>query len=337
MTEAEIRAYVIADNKLAENAGWDRNLLALELQHLSDLGLDDLDVTITGFELPEIEVLMGELATTDSDGSADEVIEPTPGPAITRVGDVWRIGDHRLVCGDSGSQSMGELDRVLERREKFEARLKGTRARGPARGRRRKQAEERLEEIERALSFVESGLVRRHQDKRAHARERRRRSSQRLEAARAAMTQRIDTQAEWVITTFRSLVDGLKAGTISPVPSPIPPPTASSNPDPQVDIGILQRMGLVQPGKMLGGQLGWSEAWIPEPKRRLFFIIGLRDRKRPCAVFVVCDPERQAHQMFALKRTKGRFGRQEYRFICPNTARQSTTISYLNGQFFCSN
>jgi len=101
MTEAQIRAYVIADNKLAENAGWDRNLLALELQYLSDLGLDDLDVTITGFELPEIEVLMSELTGADSDGSADEVIEPTPGPAITRVGDVWRIGDHRLVCGDS--------------------------------------------------------------------------------------------------------------------------------------------------------------------------------------------------------------------------------------------
>jgi len=99
MTEAQIRAYVIADNKLAENAGWDRNLLALELQYLSDLGLDDLD--ITGFELPEIEVLMSELTGADSDGSADEVIEPTPGPAITRVGDVWRIGDHRLVCGDS--------------------------------------------------------------------------------------------------------------------------------------------------------------------------------------------------------------------------------------------
>jgi DNA methylase/ParB-like nuclease family protein len=101
MTEAEIRAYVIADNKLAENAGWDRNLLALELQYLSDLGLNDLDVTITGFELPEIEVLMSELTGADSEGSADEVIEPTPGPAITRVGNVWRVGDHRLVCGDS--------------------------------------------------------------------------------------------------------------------------------------------------------------------------------------------------------------------------------------------
>src|ERR1700746_4008295 len=101
MSEAEIRAYVIADNKLAENAGWDRNLLALELQYLSDLGLDDLDVTITGFELPEIEVLMGEVAAANNDDSADEVVEPAPGPAITRLGDVWHIGGHRLVCGDS--------------------------------------------------------------------------------------------------------------------------------------------------------------------------------------------------------------------------------------------
>jgi hypothetical protein len=115
------------------------------------------------------------------------------------------------------------------------------------------------------------------------------------------------------------------------------PATTSSNPKAQVDLGILQRMGFVQPGELLGHQLGWSEAWIPEPGRRLFFLIDLRDRRRPCAVFMVCDPERQTHQLFALTQTKGRFGRQEYRFICPNTARQSTTVSYLNGQFFCSN
>ena len=114
------------------------------------------------------------------------------------------------------------------------------------------------------------------------------------------------------------------------------PRTTSSNPDPQVDIGILQRLGFVKSGQMLGDQIGWSEAWIPEPERRLFFIIDLRDRQHPCAVFVVRDPERQAHQLFALKRIKGGFGRQEYRFICPNTGRQSTTVSYANGQFFCA-
>jgi hypothetical protein len=69
MTEAEIRAYVIADNRLAENAGWDRELLAIELQYLCELDLD-FDVTITGFEMPEIDVLFGELQAAGS--SPDE-------------------------------------------------------------------------------------------------------------------------------------------------------------------------------------------------------------------------------------------------------------------------
>ena len=149
------------------------------------------------------------------------------------------------------------------------------------------------------------------------------------------MTQRKDTQTKWVIKTFGTLVDGLKAGTIPPDASTIPPRSISSGPDPQVDIGILQRLGFVKPGKMLGDQLGWSEAWIPEPERRLFFIIDLRDRRRPCAAFVVCDPEGQAQQLFDLERIKGRFGRQEYRFICPHTGRLSIAISYSEGAFFC--
>jgi hypothetical protein len=234
------------------------------------------------------------------------------------------------------SQSMGEVDRVLERRDKLEARLKGTSARGPARGRRRKQAEEKLDEIQRAVDAIGTGIVVREQNRRARARERRRKSLQQLEAARTAMTQRKDVQPDWVITTFGSLVDGLKAGTISPNPSPVPPRSASSDPDSQVDIGILQRLGFVEPGKMLGDQLGWPKAWIPEPERRLFFIIDLRDRRSPCAVFLVCDPGRDAPHLFALKRIKGRFGRQEYRFVCPHTRRQRTVITYSQGQFFCS-
>jgi hypothetical protein len=77
----------------------------------------------------------------------------------------------------------------------------------------------------------------------------------RLESARTAMTQRKDVDAEWVIKTFGSIVDGLKAGTISPDASPTPPRRGSSNPEPQVNIGILQRLGFVKPGKMLGDQL----------------------------------------------------------------------------------
>ena len=101
MSEAEIRAYVIADNRLAENAGWDRALLGLELQYLTELEID-LDVTVTGFDLPEIDLLIGELSLeANDDDAADAVVEVAAGPAITRPGDVWRIGGHRLICGDS--------------------------------------------------------------------------------------------------------------------------------------------------------------------------------------------------------------------------------------------
>src|SRR5258705_3579539 len=142
--------------------------------------------------------------------------------------------------------------------------------------------------IQRLLAAFESGLVLRDQNRRAQAGERRRISLERLDAARAAMAQRKDVQPEWVITTFGTLVDGLKAATTSPDTSPIAPRSASSDPGPQVNIGILQRLGFVQTGKMLGDQLGWPEAWGAGPGRRLFLIIDLRDRRRPRAVRLVC-------------------------------------------------
>ncbi|HEV7480455.1 MAG TPA: ParB/Srx family N-terminal domain-containing protein [Roseiarcus sp.] len=70
MTDAQKRAYIIADNKLAENAGWDRELLALELKELSL----NFDITLTGFEMPEIDLLLGELGGSGSD-AADEIPE----------------------------------------------------------------------------------------------------------------------------------------------------------------------------------------------------------------------------------------------------------------------
>ena len=100
MTEEEIRAYVIADNKLAENAGWDREMLAIELQGLIELDVD-FDVTLTGFEMPEIDILIGELDIARHDDAADEAPIVGDGPPVTRPGDIWRIGEHRLICGDA--------------------------------------------------------------------------------------------------------------------------------------------------------------------------------------------------------------------------------------------
>ena len=98
MSDAEIRAYVIADNRLAENAGWDRELLGLELQYLTDLDVD-FDVTLTGFELPEIDILIGELSPDGDNDPADAVVEVAAGPPVTQPGNLWRIGSHRLICG----------------------------------------------------------------------------------------------------------------------------------------------------------------------------------------------------------------------------------------------
>ncbi len=111
MTEVQKRAYVIADNRLAENAGWDRELLALELQYLSDLDLD-FDATITGFETPEIDVLIQGIDLDGTSDQADEVPEIDESvPPVSRVGDLWELGDHRLLCADATKAE--SFDRLL--------------------------------------------------------------------------------------------------------------------------------------------------------------------------------------------------------------------------------
>lgn len=97
---AERRAYVIADNKLALNAGWDREILAIELQALVDL---DFDLELTGFSLAEVDLIIDEVQEADpqsADQPADVVAVPQ-GPAVTRKGDLWHLGRHRLLCGDA--------------------------------------------------------------------------------------------------------------------------------------------------------------------------------------------------------------------------------------------
>ncbi len=100
LSEAERQAYVLADNKLAENAGWDKELLAIELQHLVDL---DFDVELTGFEIAEIDFVIEE-AGANKAGESDRIEDAVPvsdGPTVTKAGDVWTLGAHRLICGDA--------------------------------------------------------------------------------------------------------------------------------------------------------------------------------------------------------------------------------------------
>lgn len=100
LSEAQKRAYLLADNKLAEKAGWDQAVLAVELHSLAPL-LEEagLDISLTGFEPAEIDTLMGDFVDPEID-PADEPAPLAKDP-VSRPGDLWLLGPHRLLCGDA--------------------------------------------------------------------------------------------------------------------------------------------------------------------------------------------------------------------------------------------
>ena len=107
MTDIQKQAYIIADNKLALNAGWDDQLLALEFDDLKDAGYD---LGLTGFSLDEINALTPvevEEGLTDEDAVPDVPDEP-----ITKLGDIYKLGNHRLMCGDS--TSIDAVDKLMD-------------------------------------------------------------------------------------------------------------------------------------------------------------------------------------------------------------------------------
>lgn len=102
LSTAGKRAYILADNKLALNAGWDRELLATELGELAimlpELELD-LDIEITGFSMGEIDELVLDHETSSKDPT-DESFDPDNSKDVSMKGDLWQLGTHRLFCGD---------------------------------------------------------------------------------------------------------------------------------------------------------------------------------------------------------------------------------------------
>lgn len=100
LSEAQKRAYIIADNRLAELAGWDKDILAIELQFLVEQEELNFDIGVIGFETAEIDVLI------DGINKVPDPLDETPAladdkPAIIRSGDLWILGKHRLYCGDA--------------------------------------------------------------------------------------------------------------------------------------------------------------------------------------------------------------------------------------------
>lgn len=101
MSEAQKRAYIIADNKLALNAGWDNDILAEEVEAL--LGLESgFDLTLTGFSVPEIDTVIAN-HRPEKPGNPDDDRLPIPDQVRTRCrpGDIFQLGPHRLICGDA--------------------------------------------------------------------------------------------------------------------------------------------------------------------------------------------------------------------------------------------
>lgn len=105
LTPAEQRAYMLADNRIAEDSGWNTDLLRVELADLAGL---DFDIGTIGFDDPEID----DLLAPRNDGSGDDdKAPPVPAVAVSKPGDLWVLGNHRLLCGDSTQAA--DADRLM--------------------------------------------------------------------------------------------------------------------------------------------------------------------------------------------------------------------------------
>jgi len=111
LNETERRAYVLADNKLALNAGWDQEMLAIELRALIDL---DFDVELTGFSLAEVDFTLDAAREGDPEGAAgpEDDVPEMGANAVSRMGDLWNLGRHRLLCGDA--RLAGDYEKLMD-------------------------------------------------------------------------------------------------------------------------------------------------------------------------------------------------------------------------------
>ncbi|HEU5048594.1 MAG TPA: DNA methyltransferase [Rickettsiales bacterium] len=100
MTEVQKKSYILADNRLAEKAGWNRDSLKLELAALLELDVN-IDLTVTGFETPELDLLFNEASSASKADPVDSIADEDAVPKQVRSGDLWQLGNHRLYCGDS--------------------------------------------------------------------------------------------------------------------------------------------------------------------------------------------------------------------------------------------
>lgn len=108
LSKAQLKALRIADNKLGQNAHWDERLLAESFLELKELDIE-LDLSITGFSLPEIDLTLQALVEDKTGLSDDGEVDATTGVPVCGEGDVWQLGDHRLLCGDATSEATFDM------------------------------------------------------------------------------------------------------------------------------------------------------------------------------------------------------------------------------------
>jgi DNA modification methylase len=115
LSDEEMRAYILADNKLATKAGWNREILAIELQALVDM---DFEIELTGFEMAEVDLILDEATEIKQTPllPEDSIPELSAEPPVTKRGDLWLLGAHRLYCGDARDERA------------YDALMKGTKA-----------------------------------------------------------------------------------------------------------------------------------------------------------------------------------------------------------------
>lgn len=105
LSESQARAFMLADNKLSEMGSWDQKFLKVHLQELSSIDLN-FDIEATGFTVGEIDLILDSDPKSDR---ADKEIVPKEGPAITQLGDLWVLGEHRMLCADARLEKSYEV------------------------------------------------------------------------------------------------------------------------------------------------------------------------------------------------------------------------------------
>jgi hypothetical protein len=252
----------------------------------------------------------------------------------------------RKACGLTyASQSRGKYATLYHRRDKAVSKfLHGTTVHGPPRGANKNRLEAKADQAQEMVDIICDAMGGQILAARERRRAQRHASTAALNAAKQYVTSPDTPDATAVVTTFTPLVDQMKGRRESPFSAWDPESldiTSSWADDGQdnpaekeetprtIELRMLQRLGYLKAGEILGAQICWSKEWTGNERRRLYFLIDLRDPGKPCAVFVRQYRAKVSSDFFWLEKTIGRFGLDEYAFICSGTGRKGQRVHFL--------